>query len=153
MPGLRAPDFTDVSANRADDGTAFCGRVSGVWYHAGDGEMAVFHLFDSDSYGDGFARAAVARLGELAGVCGRADVFGGRAPEQRVRGVAGGKVSSSAIPGSGGWVAGRNSRSGFWEFFVVGPGGGGWGRSAGCDGRLRSSTSCHWGRFWGLGLW
>src|SRR6267142_6304358 len=124
MPGLRAPDFTDVSANRADDGTAFCGRLSGVWYHAGDGEMVVFHLFASDSYGDRLTGAAVARLGELAGVCGRADVFGGSATEQRVRWVAGGKISSSAIARSGGWVDRRNSRSGFWEFFVVRPGSG-----------------------------
>jgi len=92
------------------------------------------HLSDPDTYGNGFASAAVAGLGELAGIRGRADVFGGAATEQWVRGLAGGKISSSAIARNSGGNSGRKFSGGFWEFLVVGPGGQDTERCAGHEG-------------------
>src|SRR5260370_5075154 len=75
VPRVRRRDLGDVPAARAGHGVAVCGGVSGVWHHAGDGEMAVFYVLDPDSCGNRFAGAAVAGLGELAGLCGGARGF------------------------------------------------------------------------------
>src|SRR5258708_29368968 len=77
VPRVRRRDLGDVPAARAGHGVAVCGGVSGIWHHAGDGEMAVFYVLDPDSCGNRFAGAAVAGLGELAGLCGGAYVFWG----------------------------------------------------------------------------
>src|SRR6266481_9010710 len=97
MPFLRAADFTDVPADRIRDGVAVCDGVSGVWNHAGDGEMAVFHVLDRNSDGDRPACAAAAGRGELAGIRGGTDVFGVRATGPRIRGDSDGKIPASAI--------------------------------------------------------
>src|SRR5260370_7674025 len=80
VPRVRRRDLGDVPADRAGHGVAVCGGVSGVWHHASDGEMAVFYVLDPDSCGNRFARAAVAGLGELAGLCGGGVFFWGFCP-------------------------------------------------------------------------
>src|SRR2546429_8072999 len=77
VPRVRVSDFANVPADGTGDGTAVCGSVSGVRHHADDGEMAVFYVLDPDSDGDGFARAAAAGRGQLAGLCGGGAGFGG----------------------------------------------------------------------------
>src|SRR5712692_2018977 len=105
VPRVRCADLDDVPADRADDGIAVCVGVSGVRPHTDDGEMAFFHMLDSDTYSDRFARAAAAGRGQLAGVCGGTDVFRVCAAEQRTRGDFDGEIPASAIAG----VHGGNS--------------------------------------------
>src|SRR5260370_27710153 len=97
VPRVRRRDLGDVPAARAGHGVAVCGGVSGIWQHASDGEMAVFYVLDPDSCGNRFARAAVAGLGELAGLCGGTDVFGVCAAGPWARGVFRVAVPASAI--------------------------------------------------------
>src|SRR6266436_240665 len=111
MPLLRAADFTDVPVYRIGDRAAVFDGVSGVWYHPSDGEMAVFHVLDRNPDGDRSACAAVARRGELAGLCGGTDVFGVCATRQRIREDSDGKIPASTTAGIRGGDSGRSSRS------------------------------------------
>src|SRR5258706_11151199 len=108
MPLLRAADFTDVPVYRIGDRAAVFDGVSGVWYHPSDGEMAVFHVLDRNPDGDRSACAAVARRGELAGLCGGTDFFRACGPRRRICGGFGGKISSSTTARvcGGGFVGG-----------------------------------------------
>src|SRR5260370_20798124 len=124
VPRVRRADFTDVPADRAGERIVVCSRVPGVRHLAGSGEMAVFHVPDSDSDGNRFARAAVAGRGQLAGVCGGTDVFGVCAAGPRNRGDSRRKIPASTLAGTGGGNSGRNSWRGFRKLFAVGPGGG-----------------------------
>src|SRR2546429_9653155 len=87
VPRVRVSDFANVPADGTGDGTAVCGSVSGVRHHADDGEMAVFYVLDPDSDGDGFARAAAAGRGQLAGLCGGGSSFRGWCSGARAPGV------------------------------------------------------------------
>src|SRR6266702_893501 len=123
MPGLRTSDFTDVPADGAGDGIVVCGGVYRVRRHASNGEMAVFHVPAADSDGDGFACAAAAGRGQLAGLCGRTHVFSVCAAGPWVGSGSRGEIPASAIAG----VRSRNSRRdswrGFWKLFALGHGG------------------------------
>src|SRR6266699_950713 len=123
MPGLRTSDFTDVPADGAGDGIVVCGGVYRVRRHASNGEMAVFHVPAADSDGDGFACAAAAGRGQLAGLCGRTHVFSVCAAGPWVGSGYRGEIPAGAIAG----VRSRNSRRdswrGFWKLFALGHGG------------------------------
>src|SRR5260370_41850831 len=97
MPFLRAADFTDVPVDRTGDGIAVCGGISGVWNHAGDGEMAFFYVLDRNSDGDRSACATPAGRGELAGIRGGAGGFGGRAAGARMCGGFCGKAIATGM--------------------------------------------------------
>src|SRR6266478_3295267 len=84
--------------------------------------MAVFYVLDPDSNGDGFARAAAAGRGQLAGLCGGTAVFGVCAAGPRTRWFSHMALPASAIAGIRGWHSGRNPWRGFRKLFVVGLG-------------------------------
>src|SRR6266403_3431005 len=108
VPRVRVGDFANVPADGAGDGTAVCGSVSGVRHHADDGEMAVFYVLDPDSDGDGFARAAAAGRGQLAGLCGGTAVLGVCAAGPRTRRFSHVALAASADAGIRGLYSRRN---------------------------------------------
>src|SRR6266849_3889862 len=99
------------------------GDVSGVWHHADDSEMAFFYVLNPDFDGNGFARAAAAGRGELAGICRWTDVFCDCATGQRIRGDFLRESPASAIAGIRGRHSGWNSWRGLRKLFAVGHGG------------------------------
>src|SRR5882757_2611602 len=119
VPRVQVSNFANVPADGTGDGTAVCGSVSGVRHHTDDGEMAVFYVLDPDSDGDGFARAAAAGRGQLAGLCGGTAVFGVCAAGPRTRRFSHMALPASATAGIRGWNSGRNPWRGFRKLFVV----------------------------------
>src|SRR5439155_25806936 len=90
--------------------------------HAGNREVAVFHVLDPGADYYGFARAPAAGFSDLAGICGWAGVLGVCATERWVCTNLELAIAASEFAAECGRASGWHLRSSLWKFSAVGIG-------------------------------